>query len=202
MSDGELVRLAQRGDRSAYEQLVQRWSPRVLARCHAKVRCRHTAEELSQESLLRGLRALGTLADPEKFGPWLCGIAVRACLDWLKCKQAGQVSFGVNSSNGSAESLIAQPGPMPDAEAELADDVRQLLHAVEALPEECREVLLLYYYDDVTYRDIAALLEVSPATVNVRLTKARAMLRERLLKLSEGVKGCGMPYSGSPPRLA
>ena len=52
--------------------------------------------------------------------------------------------------------------------------------AVEALPEDYREVLLLYYYEDVTYRDLAETLGVSPATINARLTKARAMLRERL----------------------
>ena len=52
--------------------------------------------------------------------------------------------------------------------------------AVEALPEDYREVILLYYYEDVTYRDLAQALGVSPATINARLTKARAMLRERL----------------------
>jgi RNA polymerase sigma-70 factor (ECF subfamily) len=51
---------------------------------------------------------------------------------------------------------------------------------VEALPEECREVVMLYYYQDVTYRDLAQLLGVSPATVNARLTRARTLLRERL----------------------
>ncbi len=46
--------------------------------------------------------------------------------------------------------------------------------------EPYREVILMYYYDDVTYQDVAAALDVSAATVNARLTKARAMLRERL----------------------
>jgi RNA polymerase sigma-70 factor (ECF subfamily) len=58
--------------------------------------------------------------------------------------------------------------------------VRQLLAEVEALPEEYRTVIMLYYYDDVTYRDIAGMLGVSAATVNLRLTKARALLRRRL----------------------
>jgi RNA polymerase sigma-70 factor (ECF subfamily) len=51
---------------------------------------------------------------------------------------------------------------------------------VEALPEECREVIMLYYYQDLTYRDLAQLLGVSAATVNARLTRARSLLRERL----------------------
>jgi RNA polymerase sigma-70 factor (ECF subfamily) len=54
---------------------------------------------------------------------------------------------------------------------------------VAALPEAYREAILLYYYDDVTYQEMAAILGVSTATVNARLTKARAMLRERLSEL-------------------
>lgn len=52
--------------------------------------------------------------------------------------------------------------------------------AVEALPDEFRTVIMLYYYDDATYRDLARTLGVSIATVNARLTRARAMLRARL----------------------
>jgi RNA polymerase sigma-70 factor (ECF subfamily) len=178
-SDGDLVRLAQGGQLAAYEELVRRWSARVLALCHAKVRSAHTAEELAQEALLRGLRALATLQDPAKFGPWLCGIAARVCLDWLKSSQARQVSLNA-MCDGQPDTWVAQIGKSPYETAARNDDEQRLLAEVAALPESYREVILLYYYDDVTYRDVAAVLDVSAATVNARLTKARAMLRERL----------------------
>jgi RNA polymerase sigma-70 factor (ECF subfamily) len=178
-SDSDLVRLVQGGQRAAYEELVRRWSARVLAVCHARVRSVHTAEELAQEALLRGLRSLATLEEPAKFGPWLCGIASRACLDWLKCGQARQVSLEA-VSNGQADGWIAEAGDSPDEAAARADDNRLLLAEVASLPEPYREVILLYYYDDVTYHDLAAVLGVSAATINARLTKARAMLRQRL----------------------
>ena len=178
-SDSDLVRLAQGGQLSAYEDLVRRWSARVLAVCHAKVRSAHTAEELAQESLLRGLRSLGTVEDPAKFGPWLCGIASRVCLDWLKSRQARQVSLDA-MSDGQADSWVAQERDSPDEAACRADDRRRLMSEVAMLPESYREVLMMYYYDDVTYQDVAVALGVSAATINARLTKARAMLRERL----------------------
>jgi RNA polymerase sigma factor (sigma-70 family) len=181
-SDSELVRLAQGGQLAAYEELVRRWSARVLATCHAKIRSVHTAEELAQEALLRGLRALATLEEPAKFGPWLCGIASRVCLDWLKSGQARQVSLDA-MSGGEADAWVAHAGESPDEEAARADDQRRLMGEVATLPESYREVILLYYYDDVTYQDVAAALGVSAATVNARLTKARAMLRERLSDL-------------------
>jgi RNA polymerase sigma-70 factor (ECF subfamily) len=179
LSDSDLVRLAQGGELAAYEELVRRWSARVLAVCHAKVRSAHTAEELAQESLLRGMRALATLKDPAKFGPWLCSIASRVCLDWLKCGQARQVSLDAMSDE-QADSWLPQTVDSPHEAAERADDHRRLLTEIATLPEPYREAIMLYYYDDVTYREIAALLEVSESTVNARLTKARAMLRERL----------------------
>jgi len=178
-SDSDLVGLAQGGQLTAYEELVRRWSARVLAVCHGKVRSSHLAEELAQESLLRGLRALATLENPAKFGPWLCGIARRVCLDWLKSGQARQVSLDA-MSNGQADAWVAQAGDSPDEAAARVDDHQRLLAEVELLPEAYREVILLYYYEDVTYRDVATTLGVSAATVNARLTKARAMLRQRL----------------------
>ncbi len=178
-SDCELVRLAQGGQTAAYEELLRRWSARVLAICHAKVRSVHTAEELAQEAMLRGLRSLGTLQEPAKFGPWLCGIASRACLDWLKCGQARQVSLDA-LSDGHADAWAVQAGETPDEQITRNDEERRLLAEVATLPEAYREVILMYYYDDVTYHDVAVALGVSAATVNARLTKARAMLRQRL----------------------
>lgn len=176
-SDSELVRSAQAGEPSAREELARRWSARVLALCHARVRSAHTAEELTQEALLRGMRSLASLAEPAKFGPWLCGIASRVCLDWLKSPRSKQVSLDALSDG---HDWLAHSGSSPDELAERADDERRLLAEVATLPEAYREVIMLYYYDDVTYHEAAALLGVSAATINARLTKARALLRQRL----------------------
>src|SRR5207302_6874316 len=101
-TDGELVRQAVAGRTAAYEQLVRRWSPRVLALCHSRVRDRAAAEDMAQETLLRGFRGLKTLADPDRFGSWLFGIAVRTCLDWLKSSQRTEVSYAALGEAGAA----------------------------------------------------------------------------------------------------
>jgi RNA polymerase sigma-70 factor, ECF subfamily len=182
MSDGELVRQALAGRIEAFEHLVRQYVGRITALCHAKVRRADVAEDLTQETFLRGYRALPTLADPDKVGAWLCGIAARACLDWLKAKARTTVAFSALHPDQDIEELMpcapdtARPGLEPE-------ETRRLLAEVESLPEECREVIMLYYYQDLTYRDVAALLGVSPATVNARLTKARGLLRERLSKV-------------------
>jgi RNA polymerase sigma-70 factor (ECF subfamily) len=175
-SDGELVRQALAGRTEAYAELVRRWAARVTALCHAKVRRVDVTDDLAQEALLRGYQSLPSLVVPEKFGPWLLGIAYRTCQDWLKSKQRQQVPFSAIGMERDAEDLSSRDQTDDGAN----DDMAQLLAEIEALPSDCRQVVMLYYYQDVTYKDLAQLLGVSPATINARLTKARALLRERL----------------------
>ena len=180
MSDGELVRLTLAGRAEAYEALVRLYAGRVTALCHARVRRADAADDLAQETFLRAYRGLASLAEPDKFGPWLCGIAHRACLDWLKSRARTQVHFSALRPDQDPEELLTAPSA--DGTRLDPDDRRQLLAEIDALPDDCRQVVLLYYYNDLTYRDLAHLLGVSPATINARLTRARALLRERLSK--------------------
>ena len=179
MSDGELVRQARAGRIEAFEHLVRQYASRITALCHARVRRADVAEDLAQETFLRGYRALATLADPDKVGAWLFGIAHRACLDWLKAKARTQVPFSALGPDQDPEELLPC-NHEPHSDRPGADEVDRLLAEVEALPKDYREVIMLYYYQDLTYRDLAGILGVSPATINARLTKARALLRERL----------------------
>jgi RNA polymerase sigma-70 factor (ECF subfamily) len=177
-TDGELVRLARAGTPAAYGQLAQRWAPRVLAVCHARVG-RAAAEDRAQEALLRGLRSLPTLADDEKFGPWLVGIAVRTCLDWLKSAQRTEVSLD------SMPYQAMREGDEAHAATDRRERAEQLMREVERLPQAYREVLMFYYYHDCTYQEAADALGVSAATINARLTKARAILRSRMMAEQE-----------------
>ena len=189
MTDGDLVRQARRGDAAAYGHLARRWAARVLAVCHARTASADAAEDLAQEALLRGLRALPTLADADKFGPWLVGIAVRTCLDWLKSPKRSEVSLEAlaNRSSEVADDAATVYDVSRENDAEAARDARdraeRLTREVERLPQAYREVLMLYYYQSAgcTYRELADLLGVSAATINARLTKARQMLRERMM---------------------
>lgn len=179
MSDGELVRQTLSGRTTAYDQLVRKWAPRVTAVCHARVGRADVAEELAQEALFRGYKALSSLSEAEKFGPWLCGIATRVCLDWLKDKDRTQVSMSALGEDARAEDMPDHRSSGHDLELE--EDLKQLMDEVQKLPAKHREVLMLYYYEECTYEDLAKMLETSAATINARLTQARQMLREKLV---------------------
>ena len=179
MTDGELVRRARDGETSAFGQLARRWSARVLAVCHARVPRRDVAEDLAQEALLRGMQGLATLRIPDQFGPWLRGIAVNVCLDWRRANARHEVSLSAMSHNGDAPQISASTTSL-DEQVARHDEASQVQVQIQALPEDLREILLLRYYDDMTYDQLADVLGVSRATVNSRLSKARDLLRRRL----------------------
>jgi RNA polymerase sigma-70 factor (ECF subfamily) len=150
---------------------------------------RAAAEDLAQEAMLRGLRALPSLADAEKFGPWLIGIAVRTCLDWLKSAQRSEVSLdaigarGVRSDEGSKPSstfamIAAADQSEPNDRRERAEELMREIERLPAGVSRGADVLLL---PRVHVPASAEALGVSAATINARLTKARAMLRSRMM---------------------
>src|SRR5262245_28525611 len=133
-SDAELVRQAGNGRPDAYGELARRWSPRVMAVCHARVRCPMSAADLAQETMLRGFRDLVTLKSPEKFGAWLRGIAHRVCLDWLKSKQQSQVPFTRLGDDGRFQERLASCDDAGSA-VDQADEVNRLMAEIESLSE-------------------------------------------------------------------
>ena len=176
-TDAHLVRDCRAGRKGAADELVRRWAARVMAFCHARTCSADAAEDLAQETLLRAIRGLDSLRDPEKFGTWLLGIAQRVCLDWRRRRRFATID---PAAAGDADLRTYRTDEDAPAAAEAAEESRRLLEQIERLPESYREVLMLYYYDDLTYQDLAEMLGVSKATINARLTKARALLRARL----------------------
>lgn len=177
MTDGELVRLAVAGDAAAYGELVRRWFRRIFAYCQSRVFA-SDAEDLTQDTFVRGHLSLHTLTNPEQFGPWLRGIAHNICADWgrntSRLRRALPVTDSVRQFDGV---------PMIRIEG-IADDERAIIiQQLEAMPEDLREVILLRYYEELTYDEMARWLGIARATVNERLSKARALLRIRLATL-------------------
>jgi RNA polymerase sigma-70 factor, ECF subfamily len=168
-SDGDLVRAVRTGRREAYDELIRRHAGRIGAVCRSRLGSRGPVEDMVQEAFLRGFRSLDTLGEPEKFGNWVYGIAMRACLDWVKAKERTQVSYDAIGLEPARNDATDDP-----------DRHDKLLAQIDALPETYREVVLLFYYRKQSYQEMSLFLNLSPAAINARLTKARAMLRERL----------------------
>jgi RNA polymerase sigma-70 factor (ECF subfamily) len=129
---------------------------------------REAAEDLVQEATLAAFVSLGRLRDPECFRSWFYGTVLNVTRAWRR-RQAGPL---VSLDGWDAVRLVADPVDLA-AQRELRWIVTD---ALRCLPEMTRTVLVLFYYDDLSLREIAARLGVTEAAVKSRLHKGRSQL--------------------------
>jgi RNA polymerase sigma-70 factor (ECF subfamily) len=164
----DLARRAHRGDAAAFDALVLRFQRPVLRFCWRLVRSAD-AEDLAQDAFVRAFVHFERF-DPERpVLPWLIAIARRLCLDLLRRRR---VTAGLE-----AMPVSDQRAPSPEREASAREQLRHLDRALDELAEGPREAIILFHIEEMSYRDIAAALEVPMGTVMTWLHRGRAQLK-------------------------
>jgi RNA polymerase sigma-70 factor (ECF subfamily) len=167
-----LARRARRGDTAAFDALVGRFHRPVYRFCWRLVRS-PDAEDLAQDTFVRAFVHFERF-DPERPAlPWLISIARRLCLDLLRRRKV----------MANAETMLptrpsAPPVPNPEGEASLREQLGRLERALDELDEGPREAIILFHIEGMSYRDIAAALEVPLGTVMTWLHRGRATLKK------------------------
>jgi len=171
--DSELVRATLRGNREAFNQLVNKHRSLLLGYVLKRVKNLVDAEDIVQETFLKAYQHLATLRDKEKFAGWLYAIASNLCVSWLRKQNNNRKSLEIMSNNSQPET--ATPLEML-LQQEFSDSV---LKAVQALPDKNRRIFTLYL-EGVSYKEIASTLQMSKTTVSGRLQTAKKQLREKI----------------------
>ena len=173
MTDGELVRAVQQGDRASLEVLYQRHLPGVWRYLDSHLpRGRQATEDLVSETFLAAIRAVASF-DPAQgsVGGWLLGIARNKLRDHLR--RAGREGDGGQARDEAVEATTAEAD-----QGLLADEVRRsVLQTLDALDEEHRLVLEWKYVDSLSVREIAERLGRSERAVEAMLYRARDSFR-------------------------
>jgi RNA polymerase sigma-70 factor (ECF subfamily) len=167
MTDELLVVRAQLGERAAWAELVARWRVPVWTYVRRMLDVER-ADDVSQEIWLAVVRGLPRLREPGRFAPWLFTIARRSVTDLLRGEYARE-----KKSFATDEVLVDDP---VEAMADRAD----LVAALAGLPLLEREILVLFYLEDLSVEECAQICLVPAGTVKSRLNRARRMLREHL----------------------
>jgi RNA polymerase sigma-70 factor (ECF subfamily) len=175
MTDIALIRQAAAGNRNAQGELARLSFRNVLAYCQSRVVQSADAEELAQETLIRAMMDLPGLSEPTAYRAWLRGIANHVCSDWYRRQR--------RVSQSDLVDVATSPETDPANLAAISDERVILQRRMEELPEDLREVLLLFYYEGHSYDEIAAWLGVARATVSERLSRARTLLKIRMEQL-------------------
>ena len=182
MTDEELVRRAQQGERRAFDELIVRHQPIALALAIRIVGDRERGQELTQEAILHAYLSLDNIRKPNSFRAWLCGIVVNLCKNHLRRPRVQTLSLETLSGGRSFDSLpLSDRAPQPHEVAETRETHRLILAAVAQLSPANRDAVLLYYFEQMSVREIASLLHISVPAVKGRLHKSRRKLRDQLL---------------------
>lgn len=169
--DEYLVLLAQAGNADALGRLAARWTPRLLTFAARNTGNTEAAKDAVQETWTSALRAIRRLEDPARFPAWIYAIAARKCADVLRGRYRSR-----RVADALAKDTPSEP-PAPDVDAKL-----DLAEAMRRLPREQAIAIALFYGDDLSVAEIAAITAAPPGTVKSRLSAARQTLR----RLMEG----------------
>lgn len=157
------------------DALIQSQGPRLFSLCCRLCRSRGEAEDLYQETLLRGLEQRERLLAAGNPGAYLTRICVNLYRDWARRRKLlSFISMEDAPPPPNLHGQFSTAGPEESLEQSL---VRQ---AVDTLPEPYRQTVLLYYFCDQSIQQAAAALGVRPGTVKSRLGRGREMLKEVL----------------------
>lgn len=185
MEEAKLIALAQKGDETAFEQLVLLYQKRVYNLALRMVQNPDDAFDLSQEAFLKAWKNLPNLKADAAFSTWLFRMTSNECIDFLRrSKRQKTVSLTVESDDDEEVQLdMPDMAPGPEEAAIRAEEQALLQKAMEQLPPDHRQILTLRIVDDLDYRQISEVLGIAEGTVKSRLARARDNLRKNLAAL-------------------
>ncbi len=178
--DEQLVEMAVRDDPDAFGEIVRRWERKIFALCFGMLGREDDARDACQEAFIAAYRNLKTFRGEARVSSWLHRIAVNQCLT-TKRRQRSRAEDFLDDENGEEErTFIAPPYYSPATQAEKAERMAVVRHAVAALPVDLRQVIVMKEFEEMTFQEISDTLELPLSTVKSRLYTALNQLRMRL----------------------
>jgi RNA polymerase sigma-70 factor (ECF subfamily) len=168
-SDQTLVDAVLAGDKAAFAELVRRYEPLARSAALAILRDRHLAQDALQETFLRAYANLGKLTDYSRFGAWVLTITRRQSFYLRDRQQRIGVALGPNEEPFAAENNDP-----------LDEGSRELLEAVNRLPEHEQIVVVLHYFQSHKAESIGQITGQSTGTVTKQLSRAQRRLKQWL----------------------
>jgi RNA polymerase sigma-70 factor (ECF subfamily) len=184
VEDRQLVRRAQDGDLSAFDELICRYQERVYATVYHMTSNHEDASDLTQETFVKAYKALNSFKGDSGFFTWIYRIAVNKTINFLKQRKNRQNGFSLNDLDFNAEhdpdlvSLVSDKNPRRDND--LAELQEKLNEAMQKLSDVHRLVVTLHDVQGLSHEEIGKIMDCNPGTVRSRLFYARQQLQGSL----------------------
>jgi len=158
--------------------LVKRYQHRIYYLCRRMTGSHQSADDASQETFIKAFFALDRFKDGMNFFTWIRKIAVNNSLNFIKTSKREE-PLGKSAENIPGNSSLGQE--LPHEKLQKNQMENSFKRALKALPPDQRLVFILRVFENQSYKEIAALLDISPGTVMSRLSRAREKLKTSMV---------------------
>ncbi len=170
--DIELIQRCKEGDLEAFEMLVKKYRNEAVNIAYSLLGCRADGEDVAQESFIKIYHNIGGFKEESKFSTWLYRIVVNTAYDFLRRKKYAPISL---------DDIKYTPSVLLK-ETEFQSNNELINEALTEIPFEYRSALILREIEGLSYKEIAEALKISIGTVESRIFRGRAMLKDFLIK--------------------
>ena len=185
-SDEIIVERALTGDAEAFGEIVRRWERRIFALTYGILGREEEARDATQETFLAAFRNLRGFRGEAKVSSWLHRIAVNQCISRQRRAKVRSESALEEEQEKDAGSFAAPVSYSPIRVAEGRQETLAVRRAINSLPIELRQVVVMKEFEELTFREIADALDLPLSTVKSRLYTALKQLQLRLQKFESG----------------
>lgn len=173
----EWVNAAMQGDQDAFAEIVYSFQDAVYNLCYRMLGERTEAEDATQEAFLRAYMNLHRYDQSRSFNTWVLTIASNHCIDRIRKRKMLLLSI---DEPLPANMALASDDPQPERVAEMNERSRQVQELIDSLPEDYRLAVVLRYWYDYSYAEIAEVMDTSESAIKSRLFRARKMLADHV----------------------
>jgi len=186
-SDEVIVERALTGDAEAFGELVRRWERRIFALTYGMLGREEDARDATQETFLAAFRNLRGFRGEAKVSSWLHRIAVNQCISRQRRAKVRSESALDDDDEKVAASFAAPVSESPMRVVEGRQETLAVRRAINSLPVELRQVVVMKEFEELTFREIADVLDLPLSTVKSRLYTALKQLQMRLRKFESRI---------------
>jgi RNA polymerase sigma-70 factor, ECF subfamily len=185
-TDEIIVERALTGDAEAFGEIVRRWERRIFALTYGMLGREEDARDATQETFLAAFRNLRGFRGEAKVSSWLHRIAVNQCITRQRRAKIRSESALDEEHDANGDGFVTPLSHSPARVAEGRQETEAVRRAVNSLPNELRQVVVMKEFEELTFREIADALDLPLSTVKSRLYTALKQLQMRLQKFESG----------------
>lgn len=184
MSENEIIQKLQQGNEQAFREMVENFQKMVVNTCFGMVHNIEDAEDIAQEVFIEVFRSIHKFRADAKLSTWLYRIAVNRSLNFIrdnkKNKWFQSLEDAVQSKNAELPKLTSVESENPEYKLENSQRATLLHEAIDRLPENQKVAFTLSKYEELSYQEISAVMDLSVSSVESLLHRAKKNLQKKL----------------------